>query len=55
MDDSRELFVEYGEMLLKGLESGVMEYDGKHYQQPPARHPPGARSRPSAAAPMPRR
>jgi len=35
MGDSRELFVEYGEALLKGLESGVMEYDGKHYRQPP--------------------
>jgi len=34
MGDSRELFVEYGEALLKGLESGVMEYDGKHYRQP---------------------
>jgi len=35
MGDSRELFVEYGEALLKGLESGVMAYDGKHYKQPP--------------------
>ena len=35
MGDSRELFVEYGEALLKGLESGVMEYSGKHYRQPP--------------------
>ena len=35
MGDSRELFVEYGEALLKGLETGVMEYDGKHYRQPP--------------------
>ena len=34
MGDSRELFVEYGEALLKGLESGVMEYHGKHYRQP---------------------
>jgi alkanesulfonate monooxygenase SsuD/methylene tetrahydromethanopterin reductase-like flavin-dependent oxidoreductase (luciferase family) len=35
MGDSRELFVEYGEALLKGLESGVMEHQGKHYRQPP--------------------
>jgi alkanesulfonate monooxygenase SsuD/methylene tetrahydromethanopterin reductase-like flavin-dependent oxidoreductase (luciferase family) len=35
MGDSRELFVEYGEALLTGLESGVMEYAGKHYRQPP--------------------
>ena len=35
MGDSRELFVEYGEALLKGLETGVMEYHGKHYRQPP--------------------
>ncbi|HZY55169.1 MAG TPA: LLM class flavin-dependent oxidoreductase, partial [Reyranella sp.] len=34
MGDSRELFVEYGEALLKGLESGVMAYAGKHYRQP---------------------
>src|SRR5216684_3183682 len=34
MGDSRELFVEYGEALLRGLESGVMEYQGKHYKQP---------------------
>src|SRR6185437_1651382 len=36
MGDSREMFVEYGEALLKGLESGVMDYQGKHYRQPPA-------------------
>ena len=35
MGDSREMFVEYGEALLNGLESGVMAYDGKHYRQPP--------------------
>ena len=35
MGDSRELFVEYGEALLRGLETGVMQYDGKHYRQPP--------------------
>src|SRR3982074_178645 len=34
MGDSRELFVEYGEALLKGLETGVMEYEGKHFKQP---------------------
>jgi len=40
MGDSRELFVEYGEALLKGLESGVMEYHGKHYKAARDRHPP---------------
>lgn len=35
MGESRERFVEYGEALLNGLESGVMSYDGKHYKQPP--------------------
>ena len=54
MGDSRELFVEYGEALLKGLETGVMEYDGKHYKQPPPRSA-RRRSGASAAAPMPRR
>jgi alkanesulfonate monooxygenase SsuD/methylene tetrahydromethanopterin reductase-like flavin-dependent oxidoreductase (luciferase family) len=34
MGDSRELFVEYGEALLQGLETGVMEYEGKHFKQP---------------------
>ncbi len=34
MGDSRELFVEYGEALLQGLETGVMEYHGKHFKQP---------------------
>jgi alkanesulfonate monooxygenase SsuD/methylene tetrahydromethanopterin reductase-like flavin-dependent oxidoreductase (luciferase family) len=35
MGESRERFVEYGEALLQGLESGVMRYDGRHYKQPP--------------------
>jgi len=35
MGESRERFVEYGDALLKGLETGVMEYKGKFYQQPP--------------------
>ena len=26
---------EYAEALLRGLETGVMEYAGKHYRQPP--------------------
>src|SRR5258707_7026808 len=34
MGDSRELFVEYGDALLKRLESGVIEIHGKHYKQP---------------------
>lgn len=34
MSESRERFVEAAEMVLKGLESGHMEYDGTFYQQP---------------------
>tara|TARA_R110002167_G_scaffold245853_1_gene451256 strand:- start:491 stop:1585 length:1095 start_codon:yes stop_codon:yes gene_type:complete len=35
MGESRERFVEAAEMVLDGLETGVMKYDGSHYQQPP--------------------
>ncbi len=35
MGESRERFVEYGEALLNGLETGFMGYDGKFYKQPP--------------------
>lgn len=31
--DSREIFVESAEAILKALETGVMEYDGKHVKQ----------------------
>lgn len=51
MGDSRDLFVEYGEALLRGLETGVMQYDGKHYRRPSRSGP--RPSNPSAAAPMP--
>ena len=34
MNESRERFVEYAEAILEGLETGVMEYDGKHFRQP---------------------
>ena len=40
MGDSRELFVEYGEALLKGLESGVMEYRRQALQAAADRDPP---------------
>lgn len=33
MNASREMFVEYAEMILEGLENGYCEYDGKHIQQ----------------------
>jgi len=36
MDESRERFVESAEMLLRGLESGVCEYDGTFVKQPRA-------------------
>jgi len=42
---------EYGEALLKGLESGVMEYDGSTTSRRPSL--PLPLSRASAAAPMP--
>ena len=34
MDESRARFVEYAEMVLRGLEQGYCEYDGKYVQQP---------------------
>lgn len=34
MGESRERFVEAAEMVLKGLETGFCEYDGKFYKQP---------------------
>lgn len=34
MGDSRQLFTEYADAITSGLESGVMEYDGKLYKQP---------------------
>ena len=34
LDESRERFVEYAEMIIKGLETGYCEYDGKHLKQP---------------------
>ena len=34
MGESRERFVEYAEAILGALESGFIEYDGKHYKQP---------------------
>jgi len=33
MSESRERFVEYADMILKGLESGYCEYDGKYLKQ----------------------
>ena len=34
MGESRERFVEYSEAILEALETGYMEYDGKHLRQP---------------------
>lgn len=34
MGESRERFVEYSEMLLNSLDTGFVEYDGKHLKQP---------------------
>src|SRR5271167_2983084 len=34
LDESRERFVEYAEMILEGLEKGYCEYDGKFLKQP---------------------
>ena len=34
MTQSRQLFLEHGEALLRGFESGYMEYDGELYKQP---------------------
>jgi len=36
MDESRDRFVECAEMVLKGLETGHCEYQGRFYQQPSA-------------------
>jgi alkanesulfonate monooxygenase SsuD/methylene tetrahydromethanopterin reductase-like flavin-dependent oxidoreductase (luciferase family) len=36
MGESRERFVEYTDAILKSLETGYIEYDGKHYKQPKA-------------------
>lgn len=34
LDESRERFVEYAEMILEGLEKGYCEFDGKYLKQP---------------------
>lgn len=34
MDESRERFVESAQMLLRGLETGVVEFDGRYIKQP---------------------
>jgi alkanesulfonate monooxygenase SsuD/methylene tetrahydromethanopterin reductase-like flavin-dependent oxidoreductase (luciferase family) len=34
MNESRERFTEYAEMVLEGLERGYLEYDGRHITQP---------------------
>jgi alkanesulfonate monooxygenase SsuD/methylene tetrahydromethanopterin reductase-like flavin-dependent oxidoreductase (luciferase family) len=45
METSRERFDESAEMILQGLETGIMEYDGKHFQQPRVEiHPRSGRS-----------
>jgi len=36
MGESRQRFIEYAEAILRGLESGHMEYDGELYKQPRA-------------------
>lgn len=36
MNESRERFVEYSEAILEALETGYMQYDGKHLRQPRA-------------------
>jgi alkanesulfonate monooxygenase SsuD/methylene tetrahydromethanopterin reductase-like flavin-dependent oxidoreductase (luciferase family) len=41
MNESRRRFVEYSEAIINGLESGVMEFDGELYKQPPVRLRPG--------------
>ena len=37
MNESRTRFVEYTDAILRGLESGVMQYDGELYRQPPVK------------------
>lgn len=34
MSESREMFVEYAQMIMEGLEQGFVEADGKHVKQP---------------------
>ena len=34
MNESRERFIEYSEAILESLETGYIEYDGKHLRQP---------------------
>jgi alkanesulfonate monooxygenase SsuD/methylene tetrahydromethanopterin reductase-like flavin-dependent oxidoreductase (luciferase family) len=34
LDESRERFVEYATMILRGLEQGFVEFDGRYLQQP---------------------
>jgi alkanesulfonate monooxygenase SsuD/methylene tetrahydromethanopterin reductase-like flavin-dependent oxidoreductase (luciferase family) len=41
MGESRRRFTEYTEAILTGLETGMMEYAGELYKQPPARIRPG--------------
>ena len=41
MGESRRRFVEYGEAILRALETGFIEYDGEHYRQPRAAIRPG--------------
>jgi alkanesulfonate monooxygenase SsuD/methylene tetrahydromethanopterin reductase-like flavin-dependent oxidoreductase (luciferase family) len=41
MGESRRRFVEYGEAILRALETGVIEYDGELYRQPRAAIRPG--------------
>jgi alkanesulfonate monooxygenase SsuD/methylene tetrahydromethanopterin reductase-like flavin-dependent oxidoreductase (luciferase family) len=54
MEESRERFVEAAEIVLEALETGVIRYDGKHYQIPERRLRPSPfasfRSRSYAAA-----
>jgi alkanesulfonate monooxygenase SsuD/methylene tetrahydromethanopterin reductase-like flavin-dependent oxidoreductase (luciferase family) len=41
MGESRRRFVEYGEAILRALETGFIEYDGEFYRQPRAAIRPG--------------
>src|SRR5262249_2057969 len=41
MGESRKRFVEYGEAILRALETGFIEYDGEFYRQPRAAIRPG--------------
>ncbi len=42
MDESRDRFVESAQMLLRGLETGYVEFDGRYVKQPQEGHPSGA-------------